>query len=74
MNPKPIAEWITLAVFAFGAFKWIDLQNKTRKDVQAIMNNHLPHLNHLLRLICQKLDIPITEPEGLDGRDKAGDS
>jgi hypothetical protein len=37
--------------------------------VQLMQTNHLPHIHHLLRLICDKLSIPYSESEGeRDGR------
>jgi hypothetical protein len=34
----------------------------TQRFTEEMATNHLPHLYHGLNLICDKLDIPITEP------------
>lgn len=57
--------------FATGAFylvRWVVLwmirQDKAATSIEVIQTNHLKHIYHTLRLICTKLGIEYTEPEG----------
>jgi hypothetical protein len=57
------------------AYKFVRDSQIERNFVREVATNHLPHMYHVLGLICEKLDIEVTEPPQIgfvDLREKKG--
>lgn len=63
------------SVFKVGrwAYRQIRTIEETRDFVVALHENHIPHLQWALQLICQRLDIELTEPPALPPLHKDSD-
>jgi hypothetical protein len=68
---------VALAPSIFKALRWVYRQiraiEETKDFVLALHENHLPHIEWALKLICEKLEIELTEPPPLPPLHKDSD-
>lgn len=61
-----IASALAIIAFTWAIVAWlwesVQTQRTTRRLVLHLFTNHMPHVDHALRLICAKLGIEYTEP------------